>query len=116
MFANIAAIAFLLAIPFGKLFGFVEQGVDTAAVYGWLIFFTPLLASALALAGIHFSRLSITRRSVIIAMPGSFLIALLSLYTYFMAPSAFEAIALGATIIFTLNVLFLWEPFKDRLE
>ena len=114
--ANIAAMAVLLAIPIGKLFGLVEEEVDTAVVSGWLIFFVPLLASALALWGIHFAIPALTRPSVIIAMPGSFLIALLSLYTYIMGPPTFMVFGLGATIIFSLNVLVLWKPFKDRLE
>ena len=114
--ANIAAMAVLLAIPIGKLFGLVEEEVDTAVVSGWLIFFVPFLASALALWGIHFAIPALTRPSVIIAMPGSFLIALLSLYTYIMGPPTFMVFGLGATIIFSLNVLVLWKPFKDRLE
>jgi hypothetical protein len=114
--ANAAAMAVLLAIPIGKLFGLVEEEVDAAAVFGWFIFFVPLLTSELALWGIHFARPALTRPSVIVAMPGSFLIAFLSLYTYFMGPSAFMVIGIGATIIFSLNVLLLWKPFKDRLE
>ena len=88
--ANAAAMAVLLAIPFGKLFGLVEEEVGTAAVFGWLIYFVPLLTSALALWGIHFARPALTRPSVIVAMPGSFLIALLSLYTYFMGMGRFQ--------------------------
>ena len=114
--ANAAAMAVLLAIPFGKLFGLVEEEVGAAAVFGWLIYFVPLLTSALALWGIHFARPALTRPSVIVAMPGSFLIALLSLYTYFMGPTAFMVIGIWTTIIFSLNVLVLWKPFKDRLE
>jgi hypothetical protein len=114
--ANATAIAVLLAIPIGKLFGVVEEEVDAAAVFGWLIFFVPLLASALALWGIQFSRAALTRPSVIVAMPGSFLLAFLSLFTYWRGPSDFAQIGIGATILFGLNVLALWEPFKDRLE
>lgn len=114
--ANATAIAVLLAIPFGKLFGLVEEEVGAAAVFGWLIFFVPLLASALALWGIRFSRPALTRPSVIVAMPGSFLVTFLSLYTYWKGPSDFAQIGIGATILFVLNVMALWEPFKDRLE
>lgn len=114
--ANATAIAVLLAIPIGKLFGVVEEEVDAAAVFGWLIFFVPLLASALALWGIQFSLAALTRPSVIVAMPGSFLLAFLSLFTYWRGPSDFAQIGIGATILFGLNVLALWEPFKDRLE
>ena len=39
--ANAAAIAVLLAIPIGKLYGFVEEEVGAAAVFGWLIFLFP---------------------------------------------------------------------------
>lgn len=113
--ANVAAIAVLLAIPIGKLFGLVEEEVGAAAVIGWLIFFVPLITSALALWGIHFARPVLTHSSIIIAMPGSFLMACLSMYTYFVGPSAFMVIGIGATIIFSLNVLLLWKPFKDRL-
>ena len=102
--------------PYGKLFGFVEEEVGAAAVFGWLIFFVPLLASALALCGIYFSRSALTRPTVIIAMPGSFLIAFLPLFMYWKDSSNFIEIGIGATILFGLNVLALWEPFKDRLE
>ena len=114
--SNAAAIAVLLAIPIGKLFGFVEEEVGAAAVFGWLIFFVPFLASALALCGIYFSRSALTRPTVIIAMPGSFLIAFLPLFMYWKDSSNFIEIGIGATILFGLNVLALWEPFKDRLE
>jgi hypothetical protein len=114
--ANTAAIAILLAIPIGKLFGAVEQLVDTAAVFGWIIFFVPLLASALALWGIQFSRAALTRSAVIVGMPGSFLAAFLSLFTYWKGPSDFAQIGVGATILFGLNVLALWKSFIDRLE
>ncbi len=113
---NIAATGFLLAIPFGKLFGFVTQEVDAAAVYGWIIFFVPFLASALALLGIQYARPRLARPSVLVAMPGSFLIALLSFYTFFMGPPAFKLMGLGAAAIFSLNVLLLWVPFRDSLR
>ena len=113
--ANTAAIAILLAIPIGKLFGVVEQLVDTAAVFGWIIFFVPLLASVLALWGIQFSRAALTRPAVIVGMPGSFLAAFLSLFTYWMGPSDFAQIGVGATMLFGLNVLALWKSFIDRL-
>jgi hypothetical protein len=105
-----------LAIPIGKLFGFVEEEVDTAAVIGWLIFFIPLLASLLSLCGIYFSRTALTRPTVVIAMPGSFLIAFLPLFMYWKDPFNFIQIGIGTTILFGLNVLALWEPYKDRLE
>ena len=114
--ANTTAIAVLLAIPIGKLFGMVEEEVDTAAMIGWSIFFVPLLASALALWGIQFSRPALTRPFVIVAMPGSFLVAFLALFTFWKGPSDFAQIGIAATILFGLNVLALWEPFKDRLE
>ena len=114
--ANTGAIAVLLAIPVGKLFGVVEQEVDTAAVFGWMIFFVPLLASALALWGIQFSRGALTRPAVIVGMPGSFRVACLSLFTYWKGPSDFAQIEVGATILFGLNVLALWKPFINRLE
>lgn len=114
--ANAAAMCVLLGIPIGKLFGLVEKEVGAAAVFGWLIFFVPLLASALALWGIQFARPALTRPSVIVAMPGSFLTAFLGLYTYLIGPSDFLHVGIGATIILSLNVLALWGPFKDRLE
>jgi len=114
--ANIAAIAGLLAIPIGKLLGVVKNEVDAAAVIGWLIFFVPLLASALALWSIQFSRPALTRPFVVIAMPGSFLVAFLSFLTYWKGPSDFAQIGIGMTILLGLNVLALWEPFKAQLE
>ena len=114
--ANAAAISVLLAIPIGKLFGFVEEEVGVAAVFGWLIFFVPLLASALALYGIFFSRTALTRATVIVAMPGSFLITFLPLFMFWKDPSNFTQIGIGVSILFGFNTLALWEPFKDRLE
>jgi hypothetical protein len=114
--ANAAAIAIFLAIPIGKMFGAVEEELGAAAAFGWLIFFLPLLASALALWGIQFSRPALTRPSVIVAMLGSFIVTFLAMFTYWEGPSDFAQIGIGATILFGLNVLALWEPFKDRLE
>lgn len=114
--ANTMAIAVLLAIPIGKLIGAVEEEVDAAATFGWLIFFIPLLASVLALWGLRFSRPVLTRPFVIVAMPGSFLVAFLSAFTYWKGPSDFAHMGIGATILFSLNVLALWGPFKDRIE
>ena len=114
--ANVGAMAGLLAIPIGKLFGMVDEEVDAAAMFGWLIFFVPIFASALALCGIQFSRPALTRPFVIIAMPSSFLVAFLSLFAYWKGPSDFEQIGIGATIFLGLNVLALWQPFKARLE
>lgn len=114
--ANTTAIAVLLAIPIGKLFGVVKEEVDAAFVFGWLIFFILLLASALALCGIQFSRATLTRSTVIIAMPGSFLVTFLALFTYWKGPSSFTQIGVRASVLFGLNVLALWEPFKDCLD
>ncbi len=114
--ANAGSIAGLLAIPIGKLFGVIDEKVGAAAVVGWLIFFVPLLASALALCGTQFSRPALMRLFVIIAMPGSFLVAFLSLYTYWKGPSDFAQIGIWGTALFGLNVLALWNPFKAHLE
>ena len=114
--ANTAAVSALLAIPIGKLFGAVETEVDAAAASGWLIFFVPLLASALSLWGIQFSRPALTRLFVTVAMPGSFLVAFVVLFAYWKGPSDFAQLGIGATILLGLNVLALWEPFKARLE
>ena len=114
--ANTMAIAVLLAIPIGKLIGAVEEEVDAAAIFGWLIFFIPLLACVLALWGLWFPRPVLTRSFVIVAMPGSFLVALLSVYTYWKGSSDFAHMGIGAAVLFSLNVLALWGPFKDRLE
>ena len=116
IFANTMATAVLLAIPVGKLFGFVEEEIDAAAMFGWLMFFVPLLASALALWGIRFSRPGLTRPFVIVAMPGSFLLGFVSLYTLWKGPPEFAQIGAGATILFGLNVIALWDAFRLRLE
>ena len=113
LLANTGAIAVLLAIPIGKVFHTVKAEMDAAAVFGWLIFFVPMFASALALAGLRFSRPVLTRRSVAIAMPGSFLGAWLALFTYLRGPANFVLIGIGLTILFGCNVLALWDPFKD---
>ncbi len=114
--ANSAAIAILLAIPIGKLLAVVDEDLGAAGVFGWLIFLVPTLASVLALWGIHFSQRALTLPSVIVAMPGSFLVAFLSLFTYWKGPPEFAPIGIGATILFSLNVIVLWTPFKERLE
>jgi len=114
--ANTVAMAGLLAVPIGKLLGMVEEEVDAAAMFGWLIFFVPLFASALALCGIQFSCPALRRPFVFIAMPGSFLVAFVSLFTYWKGPSDFAQFGIGASILFGLNVLALWEPFKAYLE
>lgn len=116
MVANTGAIAGLMAIPTGKLLGVVTEEVDAAAVFGWLIFFVPFLASALALWGTQSSRFALTQRFVIVAMPGSFLLAFLSLFTYWKGPADFAQIGIGLTILLGLNVLALWEPFRSHLE
>lgn len=114
--ANGAAIAVLLAIPIGKLLGVIEEPVGAAAVFGWLIFFVPLIASLLALWGIHFSRPSLTRPSVAVALLGSFLVAVLSLAMSLMNPPGTPLIGIGAAILLGLNVLVLWQPFLARIQ
>ncbi len=115
--ANTAAIAVLLAIPIGKLLGLIDEPVGAAAVFGWLIYFGPAAASVLALWGIQFSRSALTRPFVTVAMPGSFLVAALSLAIGLTSPGPpgtplFVAVA---TILFGLNVFALWTPFKERV-
>jgi hypothetical protein len=112
---NTLAVAVLLAIPIGKLFGVVEEEVNAAAMFGWFIYFVPTLASVLALWGIQFSRSALTRLFVTVGMPGSFLVAILSFVMYLRAPSAFAQIGIGAAILLGLNVLALWEPFRERV-
>jgi hypothetical protein len=113
---NGAAIAVLLAIPIGKLLGVLHEEVDTAAIFGWFIFFIPAAASLLALWGIQFSRPSLTRPSIAVALLGSFLVAVLSLALGLTGPPGTPLIGVGATILLGLNVLALWEPFKERLR
>lgn len=113
---NGAAIAVLLAIPIGKLLDVIEEPVGAAAVFGWLIFFVPLIASLLALWGIQFSRPSLTRPSIAVAVLGSFLVAVLSLALGLTGPPGTPLIGAGATILLGLNVLALWEPFIERLR
>lgn len=114
--ANSLAVAALLAIPIGKLFGVVETEVDAAAVYGWLIFFVPLLASMLSLWGIQFALPALTRLFVTTAMPGSFLVTFLALYTSWKGPPEFTQIGIVTTILLSFNVFALWEPFKAQLQ
>ena len=114
--ANFASMAVLLAIPIGKLLDMVAQQMDAATVFGWFVFFVPLLAASLTLWGIQFNRPALTRPFVAFAMLGSFLTACLSLYTFLMGPIDFSKIAIGAAILYGFNVLTLWEPFKDYLE
>ena len=114
--ANTVAVAVLLAIPIGKLLGLVEEEVDATAVFGWLIFFVPLLTSAYALWNVQSSPSALKRPAVLIAMPGSFLAAFATLFTLFKSSFDFASIAIPVTILLGLNVLALWEPFKDHLQ
>lgn len=113
---NGAAIAVLLAIPIGKLLGVLHEEVDTAAIFGWFIFFIPAAASLLALWGIQFSRPSLTRPSVAVALLGSFLVGVLALASSVAGPPGTLLIGVGATILFGLNVLALWRPFLARIQ
>ncbi|MEJ2153283.1 MAG: hypothetical protein P8Y29_10140 [Gemmatimonadota bacterium] len=113
---NTAAIAVLLAIPIGKLLGVIEDPVGAAAVYGWLIFFVPLIASLFSLWGIQFSRPSLTRNSVAVALLGSFLVGVLSLAMSLMNPPGGPLIGIGAAALLGLNVLVLWRPFLMRMR
>lgn len=115
MIANAAAMVVLLAIPVGKVFGWIEQDIEAAAVYGWLIYFVPVLAAALALWGIRRPRAVLGRRALFVAMPGSFLLACLSVYSAWQGPPGIRAIAIVATILFALNTWALWGPFRDHL-
>lgn len=114
--ANAAAIAVLLAIPIGKLLSVIEEPVGAAAVFGWMIFFVPLMASLLALWGIRFSRPSLTRPSVAVALVGSFLVGVVALASSVAGPPGTLLIGVGATLLLGLNVLALWEPFLERLR
>ena len=114
--ANTAAIACLMAIPIGKLLGMVAQALDGAVVFGWLVFFVPSLASVLALWGIQFTHAVLIRLFVSVAMPGSFLVACLALYMVWKGPSDLVQVGIGATILYAVNVLALWEPFKEYIE
>jgi hypothetical protein len=117
---NTLAVAVLVLIPVGKLLGVLHEEVDTAAIIGWFIFFIPATASLLALWGVQFSRPALSRPFVATALVGSVLLMLLSAL---MSRSLFLAsrpdiapIGMGATILFGLNVLTLWTPFRERLE
>ncbi len=112
--ANLAAVGTLLAVPLGRLLGWIEAALEAAAVIGWLMYFVPALASALALFSIQRAHTPRSGRAILVAMPGSFLLACLSLYAALRGPSAW--IGAGATILFALNVWALWVPFLERLQ
>ena len=113
--ANTAASLVLLAVPIGKLLGVIEETIDAAAISGWLMFFIPLFASAFGLCGIHLSRSAFARPFVIIAMPGSFLMAFVSVLTTWNSPSNFSQVGIAAAVLLTFNVLILWKPFTRYL-
>ena len=70
---------------------------------------------AVALWGIVRSNPVLTRLFVVIAMPGSFLMAFVSIFTTWNAPSMFMQIGVGAAVILGMNALALWEPFVARV-
>lgn len=113
---DVAAVAVLLAIPIGKVLGVIHEEIDAAAVFGWLIFFVPLCSSAFALWGIVRSHPMFTRIFVVIAVPGCFLMAFVSILTTWSAPTVFMQIGLGAAVILGLNVLALWDAFVARVK
>ncbi len=114
--ANLAAAGVLLAIPIGKLMKLIDVDIEPAAVYGWFVYFTPLFASAVALWVWRFPNASFVRACNLVALPGSFLMAALSIYMFAMAPTEFERFAAIAAILLTLNVIALWRPFVKQLE
>ena len=114
--ANLAAAGVLLAIPIGKLMKLIDAEIDSAAIFGWFVYFTPMFASAVALWVGRFPNAAFVHGCIIVALPGSFLMAALSIYMFAVAPPQFELFTAIAAGLLTLNVVALWRPFVKLLE
>ncbi len=115
---NAAVVVLLLMIPGGKLLGVIRPGFTDPSFVGWVLYTVVGLSSLYALWGVQFPRSNLSRPFVATALVGS---AVLTIFSALGARSLYLAarpdvapIAVAATILFGLNVLVLWEPFRAR--
>jgi hypothetical protein len=115
---NAAVVILLLMIPGGKLLGVIRPGFTDASFVGWVLYTVVGLSSLFALWGVQFPHSNLFRPFVATALVGS---AVLTVVSALVARSLYLAgrpdvapIGVAATILFGLNVLVLWEPFRTR--
>lgn len=115
---NASVVILLLMIPGGKLLGVIEPGFTDTSLVGWVLYTVVSLASLYALWGVQFPRSNLFRPFVATALLGSVLLTIVSALVarslYLTGRPDVAPIAVAATILFGLNVLALWEPFRAR--
>jgi hypothetical protein len=115
---NASVVILLLMIPGGKLLGVIEPGFTDTSFVGWVLYTLVGLSALYALWGVQFPRSNLFKPFVATALVGS---AVLTIVSALVARSLYLAvrpdvapIAVAATILFGLNVLVLWTPFRAR--
>jgi len=115
---NIAVVILLLMIPGGKLLGVLKPGFTDTAFVGWLLYTIVGLTSLYALWGVQFPRSKLARPFVAIAVIGSTVLTIVSAIfarsLYLAGRPDVAPIGIAVTILFGLNVLVLWTPFRTR--
>lgn len=115
---NAAVVILLLTIPGGKLLGVLEPGFTDTAFIGWLLYTIVGLTSLFALWGVQFPRSKLARPFVATAVVGSVVLTIVSAIfarsLYLAGRPDVAPIAIAVTILFGLNVLALWTPFRTR--
>lgn len=115
---NAAVIVVLLMIPGGKLLGVLNPGFTDMAFAGWVLYTVVGLASLFALWGVQFPHSNLFRPFVATALVGSTVLTIVSALVarslYVAARPDVAPIGVAATILFGLNVLVLWTPFRER--
>jgi len=115
---NAAVIVVLLMIPGGKLLGVLNPGFTDMAFIGWVLYTVVGLASLFAMWGVQFPRSNLFRPFVATALVGSVVLTIVSALVarslYLAARPDVAPIGVAATILFGLNVLVLWTPFRER--
>ena len=115
---NAALVILLLMVPAGKLVGALERGFTDTAFIGWLLYTVVGLASLSALWGVQFSHARLVRPFVATAVIGCTVLTIVSAIfarsLYLAGRPDVAPIGIVMTILFGLNVLVLWTPFRTR--
>ena len=115
---NAAVVVLLLMIPGGKLLGVLKPGFTDTAFIGWVIYTIVGLASLYAIWGVQFPRSKLLHPFVATAIVGSTVLTIISAIfarsLYLAGRPDVAPIAIAVTLLFGLNVLALWEPFRTR--
>lgn len=115
---NAAVVILMLMIPGGKLLGVIRPGFTDTSFVGWVLYTVVGLSSLFALWGVQFPRSNLFRPFVASALIGSALLTIVSALVarslYLAARPDVAPIGIAATILFGLNFLVLWAPFRTR--